>query len=278
MLKNYFKIAWRNIQKNKGFFLLNFVGLYISVVVCTLIALIILHETSFDKPGKSNIHIYRVDENSTSATGKTFNPVTAYPLATAMRAAMPDQQLISQIHFERENLIAFDNKKFKEKNIIFADSVFPKLFPLTVKKGSIQRALAEPGFAILTEKTAERFFKNEDPIGKRIKLANLVDLEVAAVVADAPVNTHLPYNMLLSYRCMRAEFLGGIPVDQWGVHSNGFTYIGLQGVNKVKNTETILSSIVDKYIHQGNIGVKTELTLQPLQDIHYNQLYASKNP
>ncbi len=196
MIKNYFKIAWRNIKKNKGFFALNFIGLYISVVACILIALIILYETSFDKPAKNDLSIYRVVNNSTSSTGKEFSAVTPYPLASAMRVAMPGEQSISQIHFEKENQVSVGDKKFKEKNIIFADSVFPKLFPLTVKSGSLQRALAEPGFAILTEKTAERYFGKENAIGKRIKLANLVDLEVAAVIADAPANTHLPYNML----------------------------------------------------------------------------------
>src|SRR5271154_4470650 len=104
MLKNYFKIAWRNIKKNKGFFALNFIGLYISVVACVLIALIILHETSFDKAVNSNISIYRVVDHSTTSTGKTFSPVTQYPLASAMRAAMPDEQLISQIHFQKEDV------------------------------------------------------------------------------------------------------------------------------------------------------------------------------
>jgi putative ABC transport system permease protein len=278
MFSNYFKTALRNLKKNKGFFALNFIGLYISVVVCILIALIILHETSFDKRPEDSPNIYRVVDNNTSSTGKTFSAVTPYPLAAAMRAAMPGEQLISQIHFDNDNEVSVVDKKFKEKNTIFADSVFPKLFPLTVKAGSIQRALREPGFAILTEKTAQRFFGKEDPIGKRIKFANLIDLEVAAVIADAPGNTHLPYNMLLSYLSFRSEFIGGIPINEWGVHSAGFTYIGLQGDNKVKHTETILASIVAKNIHQENIGVKTEFKLQPLPDIHFNQSYAHNNP
>jgi ABC-type antimicrobial peptide transport system permease subunit len=278
MFSNYFKTALRNLKKNKGFFALNFIGLYISVVVCILIALIILHEISFDKRTENGVNIYRVVDNNTSSTGKTFSAVTPYPLASAMRAAMPGEQLISQIHYDKDNEVSFGNKKFKETNTIFADSVFPKLFPLTVKAGSIKRALAEPGFVILTEKTAERFFGKEDPIGKRIKFANLIDLEVAAVIADAPGNTHLPYNMLLSYLSFRAEFIGGIPINEWGVHSAGFTYIGLQGANKIKHTETILASIVKKNIHQENIGVKTEFKLQPLPDIHFNQLYANNNP
>jgi putative ABC transport system permease protein len=113
MFKNYFKVAWRNVKKNKGFFALNFIGLYISVVVCILIALIILHETSFDKPADNAINIYRVVNHSTTSTGKGFSAVTQYPLASAMRAAMPDEKLISQIHFQRDDEISFGNKKFK---------------------------------------------------------------------------------------------------------------------------------------------------------------------
>ncbi len=216
MIKNYLKTAWRNIKKHKGFFALNFVGLYISVLCCLLIALIILHETSFDTSANKNINTYRVVESSVSSNGKTYSPVTQYPLATAMRAAMPGQKLISQIHYLNNGLISFGNKKFKEESIIFADSVFPKLFPLKVKQGSIKRALSEPGFAILTETTARKFFGNADPIGKRFKMENLVGLQVAAVVADAPSNTHLPYNMLISFSNLRPEFIGGLPFGRMG--------------------------------------------------------------
>jgi putative ABC transport system permease protein len=278
MFSNYLRTALRNLKKNKGFFALNFIGLYISAVVCVLIALIIIHETSFDKRPDSNVDIYRVVENSSSATGKTNSAVSPYPLATAMRAAMPGEQLISQVHFDRENVISFGDKKFKENNIIFADSVFPKLFPIEVKQGSIRRALSEPGFAILTEKTAARFFGRENPIGRRIKLANLVDLEVAAVVADPAGNTHLPFSMLLSYLSFKSDFIGGIPIDQWSIHASGYTYIGLQGENKIKHTETILASLVAQNIHDEKIGVKTEFKLQPIADIHFNQLYALNNP
>jgi ABC-type antimicrobial peptide transport system permease subunit len=278
MLKNYFKIAWRNVKRNKGFFAFNFIGLYISVVVCILIALIILHETSFDKTKSNAINVYRIVENATSPNGKTFNAVTAYPLATAMRAAMPDEKLISQIHFENHSEVSFGSKKFKETNIVFADSVFPKLFPLTVKQGNIQRALAEPGFAILTQQTAARYFGKENAIGKRIRLGNLLDLEVAAVIGDAPSNTHLPYNMLVSYLAFNSKFIGGIPIDQWGVHSAGFTYIGLSDYNKIKHTETLLTPIATTHLSAESIGVKTSLKLQPLSDIHFNQLYARSNP
>lgn len=278
MFKNYFKSAWRSAKKNRVFFALNSVSLYISVTVCILIALIIFHETSFDRPANSAISIYRVVNHSTSATGKSYNGVTPYPLAAAMRAVMPDEKLISQIHFERDGVISFSDKKFKEQNIIFADSVFSKLFPFALKEGSLQRALTEPGFAILTEKTANRYFGKEDAVGKRIKYANFLDLEVAAVVADPPANTHLPYNMVVSYRSLNKRLLGGLPIDQWTLGASGFTYIGLTGASKTRRTEAALASIVAKHIPRDATSSKTEFKLQPLQDIHYNQLFAGSNP
>ena len=278
MLTNYFKTAWRNLKMNKGFFVLNFTGLYISVVVCILISLIILHEISFDKHPGSNLSIYRVVNNSVSSTDKTYGAATPYPLATAFRAAMPDEKLISQIHFEREDVISFGEKKFKEQNIVFADSVFPKLFPLNVKQGEIKRALGEPGFAILTEKTAKRYFGNADAVGKRIKLANFLDLEVAAVIDDAPSNTHLPYNILVSYQSFTSHLIGDIPIDKWSVTADGYVYIGLSGNNKVNSTENVLRSIADRYTSKNTPGTKIIYKLQPLPDIHFNQLYAGSNP
>ena len=278
MLKNYLKAAWRSIKRNKGFFALNFIGLYISVAACILITLIILHETSFDKPADKDISIYRVVEKSSSGTDRKNSPATPYPLAAGMRTAMPDQKLISQIHFETENVFSFGDKKFKEKNIVFADSVFPKLFSLTVKQGSIQRALAEPGFVILTETAAKRYFGAADPVGKRIKLAALLDLEVAAVVADAPSNSHLPYHALVSYPSLTKHFLGDLPMDQWDMTASGFTYIGLRGDNQVKQVETILASLLAQHVSKDDINNKSAFKLQPLPDIHYNQLYASSNP
>ncbi|MEO7120942.1 MAG: ABC transporter permease, partial [Ginsengibacter sp.] len=278
MRKNYFKTAWRNLKRHKGFAAINFVGLYISVLCCLLIALIILHETSFDKTANDNSNIYRIVESSVSSNGKSYTPVTQYPLATALRVAMPDEKLISQIHYQANSLVSFSNKKFKEEKIIFADSVFPRLFPLKVKQGSIERALAEPGFAILTETTARKFFGNTDPIGKRFKMANLIDLQVAAVVGDAPSNTHLPYNMLLSFSNLRPEFIGGLPLNQWGVSSQGFVYVGLKNKNEIKHTETELNILAKDHLNEEKQGQITTLSLQPLADIHFDQLYALQNP
>jgi ABC-type antimicrobial peptide transport system permease subunit len=191
---------------------------------------------------------------------------------------MPDQALISQIDLEKDGVFTVDNKNFKETNIVLADSVFPRLFPLTVKEGSIGRAFSEPGFAVLTQSAATRYFGKESPIGKKIRFSGLIDLQVAAVVQDAPSNTHLPYHVLIPYLSMNAQLIGGFPLDQWGMHANGFVYIGLPGQDQVNRTETILRTIADQHVNNKSKGVTVRYRLQPLPDIHYDQLYAASNP
>jgi putative ABC transport system permease protein len=278
MIKNYFKIAWRNLKKNKGFFALNFFGLFVSVVVCIIIGLIIMYEKSFDKNTATKAIVYRVVKQQISSSGKEYEPVTQYPLATAMRTQLPDEKLISQIHFHKNAIVNTGEKKFKTDNIVFADSVFPSLFHLAVQKGSIVKAFSQPGFVVLTAATAKKYFGNEEPVGKRIKLENILDVEVAAIIDDAPANSHLPYDMLISYPSFTSDFISGLPIDQWGMNISGYTYIGINNKNNIKQVKTALTFIADKNINTSKDGTTTAFELQPLSDIHYNQLYAEENP
>src|SRR5580704_10089459 len=101
MLSNYLKTASRSIRKQKGFFALNFFGLYVSIVSCLLIALVLFHEAGFDRQPHGGLSVYRViGFNGTSTGSVPYNAVTPYPLAAAMRVALPDQKAISQIQFD----------------------------------------------------------------------------------------------------------------------------------------------------------------------------------
>ncbi len=278
MFTNYFKLAWRSILRNKSFFAINFIGLFISVTVSLVIALIIFHETSFDKPSDTSMNVYRVVKENKSSEGIKFEPVTPYPLATAMRAAMPDEKLISQIHNQENGVLLFENKKIREEKILFVDSVFPSLFPIIVKSGSINNALSQPGFVLLTGLTAKKLFGNDNAVGKRFKLENSIELHVAAVIDDAPGNSHLPYSMLVSYLSLNADLVGGLPLDQWGMNMNGFVYMGMKKNQNKEAVEKTLASIAEKNINVRGEGITTKLLLQPLQDIHFNQAFAEENP
>jgi putative ABC transport system permease protein len=281
MLINYLKTAWRSIRKQKGFFALNFIGLYVSVISCLLIGLVLLHEASFDRQSPEGLTVYRVIGSEKNSNGDVdYDAVTPYPLAKAMRAALPDQKAISQIQFDKNQLlVTIGTKKFSESNVVFADSVFPKIFPLDVKAGSLQRALSEPGFAVLTQTLATKYFGRDPAIGKRIRYQNLLDLEIAAVIADPPANSHLPFSMLISYPSMRPEIIGGFPLDTWSLQANGFVYIALPpGKNTARQIETTLAAIAKTNLPKDELARQSSFHLQPAEDIHTDQRTAATNP
>ncbi|HEV2480619.1 MAG TPA: ABC transporter permease [Puia sp.] len=281
MLTNYLKAAWRRLRKDKGFFLLNFSGLYISVTACLLIALLIIYETSFDKNARSGLEVYRVVNQFQNDHGPKYAAVTPYPLAPALRAAMPGT-LVSQIDYDKESGVQLPGQQIvKAGGMVFVDSVFPKLFPLTVRAGSLQHAFAEKGYVVLTESSAKRFFGKTDPIGKRLKLNGELDLSVAAVVADPPPNTHLPYDLLVSYASFTKDFIGGFSLDSWNLTASGYTYVGFsdEGIpGQVARTERILAGLVKENLVSKDPTNKTHLVLQPLRAIHYNTNFADSNP
>jgi putative ABC transport system permease protein len=300
MLINYLRTAFRRLWKNKGFFALNFVGLYISVSASLLIALLIMYEGSFDR-GASGLEVYRVVNQYKSTEGVDYNAVTPYPLAAALRIAMPDQPYISQIHLEKEGAVLVGTTVFKETNVVFADSVFPRLFPVQVKEGSLTRTLGNKGLAALTKSAAERYFGHTDAIGKRVRIGNNLDLEVGAVIADPPANTHLPYHILVSYLSLTGDFIGGFPLDQWTLNADGYTYIGfpggpagaaalgaggysgkgsmdVAGSGVIARTERALADLIKKNIKTRDPSSDDHFYLQPLRAIHYDMHYAGSNP
>jgi putative ABC transport system permease protein len=281
MLTNYLKTAWRSIRKQKGFFALNFLGLYVSVISCLLIGLVLLHEASFDRRSTEGLTVYRVigSENNSNG-GVSYDAVTPYPLATAIRNALPDQKAVSQIQFDKDNLlVTVGTKKFSERNVVFADSAFPRLFPLDIKAGSLQRAFSEPGFAVLTQTLATKYFGREPAVGKRIRYQNLLDLEIAAVIADPPANTHLPYSMLISYPSMKPEIIGGFSLSEWSMRAEGFVYIGLPaGNNATRQVETTLAAIAKANLPKDEVDRQSTFHLQPVEDIHTDQRTAGSNP
>lgn len=292
MFTNYLKAAWRRLRKDKGFFLLNFSGLYISVTACLLIALLIIYETNFDQNTAGGMQVYRVVNQTHNDHGPKYVAVTPYPLAAALRVAMPGgtiagqpapgQPLVSQIDYDKESGVQLPGQQMmKAGAIAFVDSVFPRLFALEVRAGSLQHAFSEKGYVVLTASTARRLFGKTDPIGKRMKLDNTLDLSVAAVIADPPPNTHLPYDMLVSYPSFTKDFIGGFSLDQWNLTAEGYTYVGFSGggiPGQVAQTERILADLVKENLLSKDPTNKTHFVLQPLRSIHYNTNFAESNP
>lgn len=294
MLTNYLLAAWRRLSKQKGFFALNFIGLYVSVTACLLIALLIIFECSFDKnTTRPGLSVYRIVSNAPNNNSQNTNAHTPYPVATGLRTAMPDIKDICEIHFDNEAAVLVGNDVMKEKGILFADSVYPRMFPMQTLAGSLHNAFSAPGTVTLTESTAKRYFHTTDPLGKHIKLGGSIDLAVVAVVKDPAPNSHLPFHLIASLPSLTPEFIGGMPLDQWTVTGNGFTYIGFDensagnqhgsrpenstSHNQIARTEHILADLLEKNVHSKDPKNDGRFALQAVSSIHNDTLYAATN-
>ncbi|MDN5204814.1 ABC transporter permease [Fulvivirgaceae bacterium BMA10] len=272
MTKNNLKLIFRNFLKNKGYVAINILGLTLGTAACLLIYLLVTYELSFDNYHSNTENIYRVVIHEKEATGYEYSPSTPYPLAEALRIDMPDVSAISGIHYDQENTVRIDDKKFKEENILFADSLFSEVFDIPMKVGNAKEVLSQPNSVILTQEIAQKYFPNEDPIGKVIILGNELNLEVKGIVKDPPPNTHLPYIMLVSLPSLTDDFIGGFDRDSWGVQVAGYTYMVVSEHISKEEIEAGFIPFLQKY--RGEKAEGESYHLQPLREIHFDTRYA----
>ena len=284
MLRNYLKISFRHLIRNKSYALINIFGLTLGVAVCIIIFLIVNREHDFDKFHQNYNDIYRIVSTSSNASGKDYSPVSSYPLKDAIQADIQEIEHITRMHFEEENIVKIDNSDLiEENNIIFTDSAFFDVLDFgggidfNIIEGNFKNAMIQPGSIFLTEETAIKYFGDKNPIGKPLKLGNLLDCEVKGIIRNAPELSHLPYSMLVSYPTLNSDFIGGFDLDEFGITIRGFTYIKIPK-NRVSEINEQLAGVVKKYMSDGeNTSYTKTLFLQPLSNIHFNMDFANGN-
>ena len=271
----------RSLWRYKSCSIINLAGLSIGIAAVIIIFLIVNYENSFDKYHSDNNNIYRVVSKTERADKINYQASVPYPLAKMLRNEIRGITT-TEIHYVNEMNIRIGNQTpFNEKQILFADSLFFKVFDFAgIKnlwlKGNSETILNEPRKAILTESTAKRFFGNDDPMGKIIKLDNKTDVEVAGIIKDVPSTIHFPFGMIVSSPTFNKDFIGGLDIEQWGVRSHGYCYVSIND-NAVKQTESALYSIVQKNAETDN-DKKEKMYLQPLSAIHFDPAFETTNP
>jgi putative ABC transport system permease protein len=276
MLKNYIKIAYRSLIKNKTYSLINIIGLSLGLSCCIMILLFVQDETSYDNFYENEDDLYRL-----VLERKYPDHVTNYAIIPAgFSEILADE--IPEIK-ESTRLVGFPNfgatfryedNVFEEKWAFFADSNFFRVLDFELIQGDPNTALTNPNSIILTETTAQKYFGNEDPIGKTID-ANGADVEVVAVMQDIPENSHIKFDFLTS-----TNALGFLQQPNY-ISFSSYNYLLLEdGVDK-SIVEAKLPAVVEKYAAgqiERNLGVSFAeyqaagngyvYTLQPIGDIH----------
>ena len=282
MFVHSLKQIFRSLWKYKSFSLINLLGLSIGIAAVILIFMIAGYEKSFDQFHSGRKNIYRVVSKADRG-GKAQNEAAVpYPAAKLLRNEYPGLQA-TQIHYAKDANIRIDHQSpFDEKNIVFADSLFFSVFDFSgVKKfqvaGNLAAALSAPNKAILTESAAKRYFGSTNPIGQVIKIDAKLDVEVAAIINDIPVTTHLPINMIISYSSLTKDFIGGFDLESWGLRSGGYCYVRVDEKSSVSSVEKALYAVNQKNSTEDR-DKRERFYLQPLSQIHFDPVFDTTNP
>jgi putative ABC transport system permease protein len=275
MLKNYMKIALRNLLKYKAYSFINIMGLAIGVASCILILLFVQDELSYDRFHEKADRIYRVALLGSLGNNQFNGAVTAPPLGEALVRNYPEVESATRIRNYGFPVIRYGDKVFSEERFFWADSTFFEVFSFEFIKGDKYSALKEINTVVITESIAKKYFGGEDPVGKLLNSDNRRDYKISGVIKDFPENSHMHFDFIAA--------LGSYPdsrSDQW-FNNSFYTYIVLREGSDYKELEQKLDRFVADHVGPQTeqvLGVPFEdliksgavyrYYLQPLTDIH----------
>lgn len=275
MIKNHFKIAWRNLMKYKFISFINLFGLTIGLTCCLLILTYILNELSYDKYNKNANQVYRVTRTFYNGNGDaTLNlSAVAPPFGYYLPTDFPEIQKMTRLLDNGTTALRYKDKLINEPNVYFADENLFDVFTVDVLKGNPETALKEPFSVMLTEETAKKYFGNEDPINKVIRANNQFDVKVTGIYKAFPANAHIHPNILVSFNTLKDSVVYGEENlrTNWG-NNSFFTYIMLPKNYNIENMKARFPAFLNKHM-DGQYGPNkpskfTSLDLQKLTDIH----------
>jgi putative ABC transport system permease protein len=268
MFKNYFKLAFRNLKKYKGYSFINLAGLAIGIACCILILLYVQDEFSYDRYAQEYDRIYRMVLDITTPDGEDISLArTPPPWAPALAQDYPAVEnyvrfktpLVSWLVSNEER-----DKKFHEKGFYFADETVFDFFDFKLLQGSPETALKDPLTLVLTESTAIRYFGDEDPLGKILRLDNAYDLEITGVMQDVPRNSHFDFDILASIHT-----LSSLPIYNdtnyltWrsAMLPDLYSYLKLRDGYTIADLESKMPEFLEHYL--GEILNRANISVQP---------------
>ena len=267
MFKNYMKIAWRNIVRHKGYSFINIFGLAAGIACCILIMVWVQNEVSFDRFHSKSDRIYRL-YNELTLNGQTRTaPVTSAPLAPALRQSFPEVEAAVRMSSYGNTAVKYGEREFRENQVYLADDSIFAVFSFPMIQGDPKSALSAAYTAVITEKTARRYFGSENPLGKVLKFGDGYEYAVTGVIKDIPGNSHLDIDILCSFATWISQ--NKPEAEMWGRISFS-TYVLLAPGTDMKRFTAKMERLTDEKI--GNdlkkVGGSLRFFLQPLTRIH----------
>ena len=261
MIKNYLKIAFRNLWKNKGLSFINIFGLALGMACSLLIFLFVTDELSYDRFNKDEDRIYRVVKDFVNDDGSRLPDATTPPaVAPALQKEIPGIEHVTRLFpgWGANFLFTYKDKHLYEQKLYRVDSSFFDVFTFPFVQGDAKNAFKEVNSIVITQSISKKYFGNENAMGKVLHEDRLGDLMVTGVVKDVPSNSHFHFDFLISTR----KFAGDIDGD-WNFY-NFYTYIKLKPNVDIKTIDQKIQTIYKR----NNDNGKNIFHTQSLTGIH----------
>ncbi|MEO6314020.1 MAG: ABC transporter permease [Chitinophagaceae bacterium] len=264
MIKNYFKIALRNIVRHKAYAAINISGLAIGMASSILILLWVQHELSFDRFHANAKELYRI----TCSAGDFNAAVNPAGMPAGLKAELPQIKSFLRLSHPNTNMLETGNRKFTEEKTFYADSNFLAFFSFPLLEGNPATAMQRPDAVLLTADMATKYFGKQDAMGKTLRKNNGDYVTVTGVLANVPANSHLQFDFIFPMSAI-AQQDNDLKNNTWA-NFNFYSYVQLEK-NFVPSPAAMLQ--LDQQMariykkHQPD-GVKALFHLQPLTSIH----------
>jgi putative ABC transport system permease protein len=273
MFINYLRSTVRSWLRHKTISIINLLGLVIGMTVFLIIIQYVLFERSYDTFHTNRENIFRVesrffkngvltDDWSTSSGG----------YGSAMQREYPEIKKIARIYLKaNERIVSYDDIKHRETNVYFADAGLLEMFSYKLIEGNEKTALSEPNSIIISESTARKYFGDGEAIGKTLKLGNhsaVFECAVTGVFQDVPANSHIRFDMLISWTTLSARRKG---IDEYWYEHSVYTYVQVEAGADIKKIEQDFRRMAEKYKTGPAMKDHTwAIAMTPLEDIHLN--------
>ncbi len=275
MIKNYLRVALRNLRNYKAFSFINIVGLAVGIACCISIMLFVRDELSYDRQNEFADQIYRPTVLGTVNGHDIKAALSCAPMGPSVYHDFPEVAAYARLHKAGFPVMRYENKTFSEERFFWADSTLFNVFTLPFVEGNPKTALTQPNTVIITESTAHKYFGNENPVGKILNMDKQNDYMVTGVIKEVPRNSHF-----------HPDFIGSLTTLQdsrnpnW-LSNNYYTYFLLRkGTNPADferklneefrthagpQLKAVTGISLDQFLSAGN---RYGYMLQPLTSIH----------
>ena len=276
MFSNYFKVATRNLLRNKGYAAINILGLSIGIASCLVIFLVIRFELSFDAFQSKRDRICRVVTVFDKSDGMRYSSGVPFPVADGLRLDYPQLEKVADVNAAEDvQITAVDGtiprreKKFKERRgVFFAEPQIVGILDFKTLAGNPELALEDPSSAVLSRQTADRYFGDwKSAVGKTIVYRNRDVFTVAAIIDDNPINSDFPFKVLLSFASLknrRAKMFN----DWVSTDGSNNCFVLLPPQFSAGQFNSSMAAFVQR--HKPAEYVTDRLVVQSLADLHFD--------